>query len=95
MRIVTKHFGFAIERPWYDYRRRWRNWSIKIGFAATGRGPYAPRYRLWGQADLQLWPNFIWWQQDLGAPQAHGIRYHARLAGVHSWPLLRFYGGKA
>lgn len=100
MRILTKHFGFEIGRPvWMrpNGGRWWDRWYITAGFGDAGEGfpAHGQPYRYGLNVDVQLLPNFIWWQdlvcQD---PRVADVQVHTRIAGIQNWPFMRFHGWK-
>lgn len=95
MRIVTKHFGFWAGRDFMQWPpgRRWRNWGLRIGFVHDGE----PNrwYKYGAGIDIQLVPNFIWWQDLIRQdPRVAEVQVHYRIVGIQNWPFMRFCGGR-
>lgn len=95
--IRTKHFGFLIGRPVWQRpngRRKWDRWYINIGFVDDEVEGAIP-FKYWAGVDIQLLPNFIWWQdlicQD---PRVADVQVHTRIVGIQNWPFMRFCGGR-
>lgn len=92
MSIRTKHFGFAVQRyPWA--RPRWGTWWVRIGFFDSGRPLGELPYLYWAGVDIQLLPNFIWWQDQIGVENGRMV-IHTRIVGIQNWPFMRFGGGR-
>lgn len=93
--VVTNDFAFEIGRPVWQRPYGWRwwdRWFLRIGFVGREAENEMP-YHYWAGIDIQLLPNFIWWQDLIGIE--HGImKVHNRIVGIQSWPFMRFCGGR-
>lgn len=89
--IRTKHFGFFVGGISYDYRRRWDRWCIRVAFGECGDINRWYKYR--AGVDIQLLPNFIWYQDRIGVENGRMV-IHTRIVGIQSWPFMRFCGGR-
>lgn len=95
--IKTKHFGCYAGFHWQHYRPRprWDCLVFHIGFGELGEPNRWYKYR--ASVEVQLLPNFIWWQDVIRQDDrvCGGVQVHNRIVGIQSWPLLRFYGGRS
>lgn len=93
--IRTKDFGLIVARPVWERPRGyrwWDRWTIRIGFVGCEVEGEIP-YRYWAGVDLQLLPNFIWYQDLIGFERGILV-VHNRIVGIQSWPFMRFGGGR-